>query len=62
MEWSKIDEKDKIMENRHAMFQMIEAVIGRRFWNNAGVLKKFAKMQGTSVLVLESLFNKAAGF
>ena len=62
MEWSKIDEKDKIMENLYVMFQMIEAAIDRRFWNTVGILKKFAKMQGTSVLVLESLFNKAAGF
>ena len=62
MEWSKIDEKDKIMENLYVMFQMIEAAIGRRFWNTVGILKKFAKMQGTSVLVLASHFNKAAGF
>ena len=62
MEWSKIDEKDKIMENLYVMFQMIEAAIDRRFWNTVGILKKFAKMQGTSVLVLASDFNKAAGF
>ena len=59
VELHKIEEKDNVMENSYAMFQIREAVGHLQKFFKIGVLKNLANFTKKNP-VLESLFNKVA--
>ena len=61
VELRKIEEKDNVMENSYAIFQIREAVGRSQMFFKTCVLKNFAIAKENSSVRLESLFNKVAG-
>ena len=57
VELRKVEEKDKVMVNSYAMFQIRQAVSRSEMLLKIRVLKKFHR----KALVLESLFNEVSG-